>query len=387
MTSPADAAREDLRPFLVRTVIVVGVVLSAIVLVGGLILLADIALLTFGAILVATTLRHGGAWVARWTPLSPFWGFVTLTATILLAAMLLGVFAGPAIVTQAQEFAPEFMEQVGHLRARVEQVHWARPIVQKLATGDIEASRILSGGFVSSAIGSLFSTANGILIAILVVFGAGVFMGFDPQAYREPVVRLFPPNRRDRIRETLDDTGQVLARWFVGRLMTMIFNGGVVALTLWYLGVPMPWLLGLITGIFTFVPMLGSWLAIVPAVIFAAPQGIDAMITIVVAYTITQQIENLVVEPLVMQQAIKMPPAYVLLSQLALGALTGAAGVAFAVPLLAAVTVIVRRLYVEDILGELRADDAVERTQDGEPRRSHDERSSESSAAKEADEA
>ena len=169
--------------------------------------------------------------------------------------------------------------------------------------------------------------------------------------------------------------------------MTMIFNGGVVALTLWYLGVPMPWLLGLITGIFTFVPMLGSWLAIVPAVIFAAPQGIDAMITIVVAYTITQQIENLVVEPLVMQQAIKMPPAYVLLSQLALGALTGAAGVAFAVPLLAAVTVIVRRLYVEDILGESRADGADERTPGGEPRRWHDERSNESSAAKEADEA
>jgi predicted PurR-regulated permease PerM len=358
MASPADAAREDLRPFLVRTVIVVGVVLAAIVLVGGLILLADIALLTFGAILVATTLRHGGAWIARWTPLSPFWGFVALTATILAAVVLLGVFAGPAIVKQAQEFIPQFLDQVGQLRSRLEEVTWAKPIVQKLASGNIEATRILSGGFVSGAIGSLFSTANGLLIAILVVFGAGVFMGFDPQAYREPAVRLFPPNRRDRIRQTLDDTGQVLARWFLGRLATMIFNGGVVALTLWYLEVPMPWLLGLITGIFTFVPMLGSWLAIVPAVIFAAPQGLDAMITIVVAYTITQQIENLIVEPLVMQQAIKMPPAYVLLSQLALGALTGAVGVAFAVPLLAAVTVIVRRLYVEDILGDTHADEA-----------------------------
>jgi predicted PurR-regulated permease PerM len=100
--------------------------------------------------------------------------------------------------------------------------------------------------------------------------------------------------------------------------------------------------------------MIGSWLAIVPALIIASPQGLDTMLWIVVAYTIIQHFENLVVTPIVMQQAVQMPPAYVLLVQLALGALTGAAGVAFAVPLLAAVTVIVRRLYVEDILGESR---------------------------------
>src|SRR5690349_21561898 len=98
MPSPADAAREDLRPFVVRTVIVVGVVLAAIVVVGGLILLADIAMLTFGAILIAATLRHGGAWLARWTPLSPYWGFVVLTSALLLATVLVCVFAGPELI-------------------------------------------------------------------------------------------------------------------------------------------------------------------------------------------------------------------------------------------------------------------------------------------------
>lgn len=349
---PADAAREELRPFLVRTVIVVGVVLAAIVIFGGLVLLADIAMLTFGAILIAATLRHGGAWVARWTPLSPFWGFVALTSTLILATVLVCVFAGPSLVVAMQDFVPKFGEAVQELRSRLEQISWTKPIVERLTNGDVDATRMLSGGFVSHAIGSIFSTANGVLVGMVIVIGASLFMGFDPPAYREPVVRLFPPNRRQRIRDVLDETGVVLARWFLGRLITMIFNGLLIAIFLWFLGVPMPWTLGLITGVVSFVPMIGSWLAIVPALIVAAPQGLDTMLWIVVAYTIIQHVENLVVTPVVMQQAVEMPPAYVLLVQLALGALTGAAGVAFAVPLLAAVTVIVRRLYVEDILGD-----------------------------------
>lgn len=361
MASPADAAREDLRPFLVRTVIVVGVVLAAMTIAGGLILLADIAMLTFGAILVASTLRHGGAWIARWTPLSSFWGFVVLASSLVLATILVCMLAGPAIVDEAQNFGPRFSEALTELRGRLEQTAWAKPIVDRIVNSDLDASRILSGGFVSGAIGSLFATLNGVLVGMIVVIGASLFMGLDPPAYREPVVRLFPLNRRDRIRDVLDDTGVVLARWFVGRLITMIFNGALIAVFLWLLGVPMPWILGLITGVVSFVPMIGSWLAIVPALIIASPQGLDTMIWIVVAYTIIQHIENLVVTPIVMQQAVQMPPAYVLLVQLALGALTGAAGVAFAVPLLAAVTVIVRRLYVEDVLGEPRDHDGDER--------------------------
>jgi predicted PurR-regulated permease PerM len=315
-------------------------------------------MLTFGAILIAATLRHGGAWLARWTPLSPYWGFVVLTSALLVATVLVCVFAGPELVRAAQAFGPRFAEAVKDVQARVEQISWAKPMVERLTSGDFDATRILSGGFVSQAIGSIFSTANGVLVGMIIVIGASLFMAFDPPAYREPVVRLFPQNRRARIRDVLDETGVVLARWFLGRLITMIFNGLLIAIFLWLLGVPMPWTLGLITGVVSFVPMIGSWLAIVPALIVAAPQGLDTMIWIVVAYAIIQHVENLVVTPIVMQHAVEMPPAYVLLVQLALGALTGAAGVAFAVPLFAAVTVIVRRLYVDDILGDGEEDDA-----------------------------
>jgi predicted PurR-regulated permease PerM len=365
MASPADAAREDLRPFLVRTMIVVGVVLAAATIAGGIILLADIAMLTFGAILLAATLHHGGAWIGRWTGLSTFWGVTLLTTSLALATVIVCALAGPALVKEAQSFAPRFAEAMTELHGRLEQTAWAKPVVERIANFDFDASRILSGGFISGAIGSLFATVNGALVGAIIVIGASLFMAFDPVAYREPVVRLFPLNRRDRIREVMDDTGVVLARWFVGRLITMIFNGALIAVFLRLLGAPMPWILGLITGVVSFVPMIGSWLAIVPALIIASPQGLDTMLWIVVAYTIIQHIENLVVTPIVMQQAVQMPPAYVLLVQLALGALTGAAGVAFAVPLLAAVTVIVRRLYVEDVLGEPQEHDGDERPASG----------------------
>jgi predicted PurR-regulated permease PerM len=62
--------------------------------------------------------------------------------------------------------------------------------------------------------------------------------------------------------------------------------------------------------------------------------------------------ESYLLAPLVQHKAVHLPPAVVLFSQILMGVVVGALGVAVATPLAAAVMVAVSMLYVEDALGD-----------------------------------
>ena len=64
-----------------------------------------------------------------------------------------------------------------------------------------------------------------------------------------------------------------------------------------------------------------------------------------------QALEGLL-EPLVQQRAVYLPPVLLIAAQIALGVLVGALGVILATPLAAVSMVAVRMLYIEDVLGD-----------------------------------
>ncbi|HWV90929.1 MAG TPA: AI-2E family transporter, partial [Burkholderiales bacterium] len=68
-----------------------------------------------------------------------------------------------------------------------------------------------------------------------------------------------------------------------------------------------------------------------------------------------QMLESYVLAPLIQHKAVHLPPATILFSQVLMGAIVGALGVAVATPLAAAVMVAVGMLYVEDALGDKAA--------------------------------
>ena len=65
-----------------------------------------------------------------------------------------------------------------------------------------------------------------------------------------------------------------------------------------------------------------------------------------------ETVESYLLTPLVQQRSVELPPALTITAQVLLGVLLGALGLMFATPLTAAVMVLVRKLYVEDVLGD-----------------------------------
>jgi predicted PurR-regulated permease PerM len=69
-------------------------------------------------------------------------------------------------------------------------------------------------------------------------------------------------------------------------------------------------------------------------------------------YTVVQSIEGYVIGPLILRQAVEIPPAWTLVAIVLFGSLFGVMGIALAMPLLAVGRVAVLRFYVEDCLGD-----------------------------------
>lgn len=205
-------------------------------------------------------------------------------------------------------------------------------------------------GKVFGVLGKMFSTSLGVSMNVAFVFFVGVFLAARPHFYRDSFANLFPKPRRGRVLEILDRIGDTLFDWLQGRAATMVITGTGTSLVLWLLGVPLALTLGIITGLLTFIPTIGGFIALVLSMLVALAQGPATVAWVVLLYAMLQFIESNVITPLIQQHQTSVPPPVLLTSQLMMGVLTGFLGVMVSTPLVASLIVLVQEAYVADVL-------------------------------------
>ncbi len=134
----------------------------------------------------------------------------------------------------------------------------------------------------------------------------------------------------------------------------MAVVGTLTAIGLALLGVTAPIALGLISGMFAFVPFVGPLLASVSGVLMASMQGPTLVGYVVVRYAAIHFVEGNLITPLVQAEAVELPPVLTLFAALVFGLLLGPVGVLVAAPLAVVILVAVNTLYIEWMLGERR---------------------------------
>ena len=85
---------------------------------------------------------------------------------------------------------------------------------------------------------------------------------------------------------------------------------------------------------------------------FALTQGVDQALYVTLLFLVIQQIEGNVLMPMIQQSAANLPPVLTVLAIVAFGGMFGLFGVILATPLLLVSIILVKRLYVEDVLGD-----------------------------------
>lgn len=212
------------------------------------------------------------------------------------------------------------------------------------------------GGRIFSAIKRTIASSLGLIVNVWLVIFIALFVAASPDTYRMGFARLFPISHRDRVCEVMGKMGDDLFNWLIGRFATMAITGAGTALALWVIGVPLPFTIGVVTGILAFIPNIGAYVSGALAVLVAVPLGGAAVGWVLLAYTGVQMLESYIATPLIQQRLTSVPPALLLGFQFIMGALAGIIGLLVATPLLAAGKVLVTQVWIKDALG----DEAVE---------------------------
>lgn len=376
----ADAARDGIQDFVYRVLIVYAVGIALLLAMALLRVAAPVLLLVFAAMLLAILL-HGAARALSHameralnrslpggSPASPVSSPVSLPITspvtspvpysmalaLVLLLITLGLGAGgwllaPQMSQQFDQIMVTLPTSFEALRLYLERFEWSRVFLRHLPPLE---SVIAGASETLLHFGSIFTGVVGALVNALIVIFVAVYLAFRPQTYVDGFLRLLPKVKRQRGKAVLHHLGDTLHSWLLGKLLSMVVVGIATSIGLLLLDVPLALALGLLAGLLDFIPYIGPLLAAAPAVLIAFSQSPALALWVAVLFVALQSTESYLLSPLVERKSVALPPALTITMQVLMGLLFGLPGVALATPLTAVMTELVKKLYVQGVLGD-----------------------------------
>jgi predicted PurR-regulated permease PerM len=306
--------------------------------------------LAFAAMLLASLMSFPVEWLSRWMPRG-----VAVLITVFLLLAIVAVLAAVSVRKLAAE-GQGMIEHVSDAVARLQ--NWFEDHGQP-ADGNagqaIASLRQRVDEWLANAAAKVVPAA---LTTVEAVFGAvvvlvlGAFIVHRPDVYRRGLLRLMPVKWEQRCAQVCDEEATALRRWIGGMLVSMTVMGALTGLGLWIAGIKVWLLLAVLTFFGTFVPYAGAIATAVPGLVMGLAQSSTHFFYALVVYLGVHIVEGYIVQPLIMKRAVHLQPALLLFWQSLIGAAFGVLGVMVATPLLVAVQVLVRLVYVEDYLGK-----------------------------------
>ena len=184
----------------------------------------------------------------------------------------------------------------------------------------------------SSHFFAVFSSTVSVLGGLILLLFVSIFVAVDPGLYHRGLMHLFPHRPRAKAGEVLSATSTMLRRWLVMQFLAMLAIGTVTTVVLLLLDVRRRIALGIIAGLLEFIPYVGPILSAVPAIGMALVDGPDKALYVVFAYIAIQQLEGVVLQPLLMKEGLELPPVMTMLGQALFAMVFGFMGLLLAVP-------------------------------------------------------
>ena len=280
----------------------------------------------------------------------PRWaGVIVMYVAVVAVVWALIAFALPPISRQTSEFITHAPDAVGDIERGLTEWYEGLALPDELRV-IIDEQVVASGAAIADLLGGLLApTINAIVRAATFVLGLIVvpvwlfFVLKDREAFPRAVANAMPPAWRADARNILALLARVGGRWVRGQLLlgASIFAATAIGLTILTLvGFSefgqFTLVLALIAGVLEWFPIIGPIIAAVPAILIGLSIGFPAAIAAVILYTAIQQLENNVLVPKVMGDAVELHPAVMILALVVGGALFGIGGAILAAPAVAA---------------------------------------------------
>jgi predicted PurR-regulated permease PerM len=327
----------------------------ALVVVGVVLALAlawelrELIVVVFLAALVAAGL-HGPVMALEQRGLARVWAVVLTYAALVAVLVLVILLIFPPLVQQAVQLAEDLPDLLGRLRTSAIDVisGFAGP-----GAGERVIDSITQGAQqLAPQLTSLLSvplTALGVLVNAVVIFVLSALMLLERDAARDWVLQFLDPDDGETLEDVSRRALDKLGAYVRGQLLLMTVIGvgtaiGMVLIGLFTSGSPLPFLfpLALLAFVTEAIPMVGPFISGVPIAIVAFLESPLTGILMAIWLVALQQLEGLVLVPVVQSRAVSLSPMVVLVAVLAGGSLAGIVGAIIAIPVVAVGDVVLR---------------------------------------------
>jgi len=306
-------------------------------------------LIIFFAALIAVLLRGvtGAAVRATHAPESAMLALISIATAA--ACVAFAYWLGPRFVSEMQQLSSQLGQEITQLQGMSN-----RSGVIGFAVRQFSGQGGLAGWFSGYVESLATDAAGGVVMAVILVVTA-LYFAISPRLYVDGVVRLFPIAYRAHARTVLGEVGGTLQRWALGQLADMVSVGLITGVGLLILGLPLAFALAVLAGLLTFIPYFGAVIAAIPAAMVGLTMGWQTALWVLVIFLVAHAVEGYLVSPLVQRRTARLPPALTILSMTIMGTLFGPLGIILGTPIAAALLVIIREVYVGDVLGDHEA--------------------------------
>ncbi|MCF1502822.1 AI-2E family transporter [Afifella sp. H1R] len=273
---------------------------------------------------------------------------ILIFALLLFIVVLVAII--PPLIGQASDFAdrlPNLIERLRHLASEI----FASPLAKYLPSGgEFNAEPLLKSaatwmaGLVSSLLAggqALISVVSLFIVTPVVAF----YLLYDWDRMVKMVDSYLPRDHADVIRELAADVDQALSGFLRGQGLVCTLLGGFYVVSLTAVGLNFGLLIGVVAGVINFIPYIGSTVGFILAVGVALVQFWPEWPWIVVVagvFVTGQVVEGNLLQPRIVGHSVGVHPVWLMFAMFAFGALFGFVGLLVAVPVTAAIGVLVR---------------------------------------------
>jgi predicted PurR-regulated permease PerM len=176
-----------------------------------------------------------------------------------------------------------------------------------------------------------------------------VYFLLDLPRLRRGVVRVFTVDRRERYGAVVDIMVTKVGDYMIGRLLIAFVGGLVAFIGLELFGVPYPLPLAILIGLLDLIPLIGHPIgAVVAVAVSLATRGLWPVTVLLAAFFVVyQQAENYLIAPRILRHSVDISAVAVLLAALVGATVLGIVGALVAIPVAAAVKVVLAQQIAE----------------------------------------
>lgn len=349
------------QPFRTALIATLGVGVG-ILLITSIQSLSTILLYVGTALFLALGLDPAVSWLERKG--LPRWGALLITFAAVLA-----VFAGiiliviPVLVGQIAQLVTQIQKLVqalvdGEWKPAEDVTAWLQSTFPTLRVDEVFS-------YVTNWLNSLdYGQIGGAATGALIGMGAALIAGFtgaivvliltiyftaSTPSLKGAVYQLVPASKRGRFIDLSEQITASVGHYVMGQVTLGVINGVLSAIFLTIIQAPFPAVLAVVAFFFSLIPLVGTLTGSAIIVLTCLIPGLGSPLTALVAliwYAIYMQVEAYVLSPRIMNRAVSVPGAVVVIAALAGGSLLGLLGALIAIPVAASILIIYRQVII-----------------------------------------